>query len=190
MPEDKLKKVVSHKAVVKKQTEFQKLLSNFITTDASTVKDYVINDILIPLIKRGISGTVDMILYGKTMPRNNGFNVGPSVTRISYGGVVNGTPNNQKVSRNRTVGEHYDYENIIFETRGDAQAVLDALVYHLNEFGIVNVSALYDFADVETSNYMMNKFGWIDLKGSEVVRRLDGGYSLKLPKPSPIQQIK
>ena len=47
---------------------------------------------------------------------------------------------------------------------------------------IVTVADLYDLAKLETTNYMVNNYGWTSLKGSEVRRTSDGYYIIVIPQ--------
>ena len=78
-----------------------------------------------------------------------------------------------------------DYEDIVFETRGDAESILSMMKELIERYKVVTVADLYDLADISTDNYMSNKRGWIDLRNAEVVRIRDG-YVIKLTKPMVI----
>ena len=83
--------------------------------------------------------------------------------------------------RTSSIRSGFDFDEIIFETRGDAEAVLDAMYDILNQYKVVSVAELYDLASITTHNYTCNNYGWVDLRGSSVVRVRDG-YILKLPR--------
>ena len=74
---------------------------------------------------------------------------------------------------------------MIFETRGDAESVLDSMNDIIATFHAVSVGDLYDLANVPNDNYAANKYGWTDIEGCKAIRIPDG-YILKLPKPKLI----
>lgn len=174
--EKKVEKVVSGKTSTKKKSGIRKLSDTFLSEDVSNVKSYIFSEVLLPAAKKLVS---DMVTNGTNM--------------LLYGEIKNKKGNSSKVSYSRyyddrsrdyrspVVRNNFDYDEIIFETRGDAEAVLDAMYDILNQYKVVSVAELYDLASITTHNYTCNNYGWIDLRGSSVVRVRDG-YILKLPR--------
>ena len=180
--ERKVQKVVSGKVTTKKN-EVRKLTDIFISEDARNVKSYIFMDVLVPAIKKAISDIVtdgiDMILYGgsgsgrKTKPSNN----------VSYRNYYE-SPRNSMPSRNDPQRSRFDYDDIVFESRGEAELVREQMVDMIERYGLVTVADMYDMADL-TSPYTSNKYGWTNIRSAEAVRVRDG-YILKLPKAMPI----
>ena len=180
--ERKVQKVVSGKVTTKKN-EVRKLTDIFISEDARNVKSYIFMDVLVPAIKKAISDIVtdgiDMILYGgsgsgrKTKPSNN----------VSYRNYYE-SPRNSMSSRNDSQRSRLDYDDIVFESRGEAELVREQMVDMIERYGFVTVADMYDMADL-TSPYTSNKYGWTNIRSAEAVRVRDG-YILKLPKAMPI----
>ena len=180
--ERKVQKVVSGKVTTKKN-EVRKLTDIFISEDARNVKSYIFMDVLVPAIKKAISDIVtdgiDMILYGgsgsgrKTKPSNN----------VSYRNYYE-SPRNSMSSRNEPQRSRFDYDDIVFESRGEAELVREQMVDMIERYGFVTVADMYDMADL-TSPYTSNKYGWTNIRSAEAVRVRDG-YILKLPKAMPI----
>lgn len=177
-----VKKVVTGSTKSKKKGEMQKFADVFISEDVSNVKSYIFMEVIVPAVKKAISDVVtngvDMILYGESgrSRKNN------ATTKVSYGRYYNGNPEPKK-TQSRNTG--FDYDDIIFENRGDAESVLDAMNEIISQYGVVSVGDLYDLADVSTDNFTVNKYGWIDISGCKAVRVREG-YILKLPKAAPI----
>lgn len=183
-PDKKVEKVISGSAKPKKKGEMQKFADVFISEDVGNVKSYILMDVLVPAIKKAISDIVtngiDMILYGETGRTRKGS----SGTKVSYGKYYDREPDRR---RERSVPSRsgYDYDDIIFETRGDAEKVLDSMNDIISQYGVVSVLDLYDLADVSTDNYAANKYGWTDISGCKAIRVRDG-YILKLPRALPL----
>ena len=76
-------------------------------------------------------------------------------------------------------------DDIVLATRGDAEAVLDAMNDIINQYGTVSVSDLYDLTNYPNDNFSMNRYGWTSINGATPVRVRDG-YILKLPKAIPL----
>ena len=184
VPEKKIEKVISGTAKLKKKNEIQKFADVFISEDVSNVKSYVLMDVLVPAIKKAISDIVtngiDMILYGESGRSRKSS----TASKISYGSFFEGVNSRREHNPTRTK-PGYDYDEIILDTRGEAEAVLDAMNDIIGQYGFVSVADLYDLANISTNNYAANKYGWSDIGGCRVVRVRDG-YVLKLPKPFPI----
>lgn len=181
----KVKKVVAGKVRTKKKSEMSKFKDVFIAEDAQNVKSYIFMDVLVPAVKKAISDIVrdgiDMILYGDTK-RSSSRSSGSSY--VSYRDYSN--RDRDRRDDRRTVRSGFDFEDIIFETRGDAEEVRSLMDELLDQYQVVSVADLYDLAGM-SSPYTANKYGWTNLRNAEVVRVRGDGYMLKLPKALPIK---
>lgn len=179
----KVKKVVAGKVRTKKKSEMSKFKDVFIAEDAQNVKSYIFMDVLVPAVKKAISDIVrdgiDMILYGDTKRSSRSSNS----SYVSYRDYSN--RDRDRRDDRRTVRSGFDFEDIIFETRGDAEEVRSLMDELLDQYQVVSVADLYDLAGM-SSPYTANKYGWTNLRNAEVVRVRDG-YMLKLPKALPIK---
>lgn len=185
LPEKKnIEKVAVGKT--KKKSGVRKFADVFVSEDVDNVKSYIVMDVLIPSIKKAISDIVtngiDMMLYGESgRTRKNS-----TASKISYGSYYN-RDDRRRDSGYRGRTSVYDYDDILFDTRGDAEAVLDAMYDIIDTYGVVSVADFYELADVSTDNFAANKYGWSSLEGSRVMRMRDS-YVLKLPKATAINQ--
>jgi hypothetical protein len=174
--EKKVEKVVSGKTSTKKKSGIRKLSDTFLSEDVSNVKSYIFSEVLLPAAKKLVSDIVtngtNMLLYGEIKNKKG------NSSKVSYSRYYD---DRSRDYRSPVVRNNFDYDEIIFETRGDAEAVLDAMYDILNQYKVVSVAELYDLASITTHNYTCNNYGWIDLRGSSVVRVRDG-YILKLPR--------
>lgn len=182
--EKKVKKVVSGKVKTKKN-DGRKLLGMFISEDAGDVKSYVVMDVLIPAIKKAISDIVtdgiDMILYG-----GKGRKLSCSSSKVSYRSYYD---DRDRSRRDRDRDDYrargrFDYDDIIFESRGEAELVRERMVEVIDQYGFVTVADMYDMVDL-TAPYTAAKYGWTNIRTAEVIRGRDG-YMLKLPKAMPV----
>ena len=182
--EKNIQSVVSRPAKTKKKSEVKKFADVFLTDDIASVKSYVITDILIPAVKRFISDTVDAFLYPGGGPRRSGGAKGYN----SYSAIYR--PGERDRDRrdyppSRVTRSAYDYDDISFDNRGDAEAVLTGLEEVINKYGFATVADLYDLAQISNHNYAMNNYGWTDIHTARVVPVRDG-YMIKLPKALPM----
>lgn len=180
--EKKVESVVTGEVKPKKKSELQKLASIFIAEDISNVKSYIVMDVIVPAIKDAIEDVVHMLLRGESGRSRKTT----TASKVSYRSFYD--RENDRSSRREPVGSSaFDYDEIVFKTRGDAEAVLDAMNEIISMYGSVSVGDLYDLANVQTSNYMVNKYGWTDIFGCKPCRVVDG-YILKLPRPMPLNK--
>lgn len=181
--EKRVEKVVNG-TVKTRDNKGRKFMDTFISEDAANVKSYIFMDVLVPAIKKAISDIVtdgiDMILYGGT-----GGGRSKSTSKVSYSRYYDDRRGDRRdsvssySSRNR-----FDYDDIIFETRGEAETVRRQMIDMIERYGFVTVADMYDMAGL-TAPYTSNNYGWVNLRTAETERVRDG-YVLKLPKASPI----
>lgn len=184
--EKRVTKVVNGKTKTKENTT-RKFTGLFVSEDAANVKSYVVMDVLVPAIKKAISDIVtdgiSMILYGEAKSSGRSRS-----DRISYRSYYDDRDDRRRsddrYGRGRNQNGRFDYEDIVFETRGDAELVREKMLDTLDRYGMVTVADMYDLSG-ETAPYTASKYGWFNIRTSEVTRVHDG-YILKLPKAMPI----
>lgn len=183
--EKRVKKVVSGKATTKKN-EARRFTGLFVSEDAANVKSYVLMDVLVPAIKKAISDIVtdgiDMILYGES----KGGRRSRSSSNVSYRSYYDDRDRDRRDrDRDGRGGSgRFDYDDIVFDTRGDAERVKEEMMDTIDRYGMVTVADMYDMADL-TVPHTANRYGWFNIRTAEVVR-VRNGYVLKLPKAMPI----
>lgn len=185
LPEKKIEKAISGTAKKHKKSEIRKFTDVFISEDVESVKSYILIDVLVPAIKKAISDIVtngiDMLLYGES--KHTGTSTAASkVSYRSYYDKRNESNRERYSMMNTRVG--YDYDNIILDTRGEAESVLSRMDELVSTYGMVSVADMYDLVGI-TGNYTDNKYGWTDIRNASVVRVRDG-YVIKMPKALPI----
>ena len=176
--EKKVEKVVKG-TVVKKKNGVRKFTDIFISEDVANVKSYVLMEVLVPAVKKAISDIVtdgiDMILYGSTGGHKKSST---NASYVSYRSYSDKKDDRYYDSRNTRTG--YSYDDIILNTRSEAEEVLLSMNELLDRYGVVSVADLYDLVGV-TGNYTDNRYGWTNIRNAEVVRVRDG-YLLKFPR--------
>lgn len=174
----KVEKVVAGTVKTKKKSSIGKVFKSFVSEDAKSIKTYLVGDIIVPTIKKTISDTVDMILFGGSKKSRS------NISRVSYRSFYDEPRTSRDVREPvQTVG--YSYDDIIVESRGDAEEVLSQMNDLIDTYQVVSVADLYDLVGL-TGNYTDNKYGWTNLRNADVVRVRDG-YMLKLPRAVPIK---
>lgn len=179
----KIEKVTKGVVKTKKKNDIRKFADIFISEDITNVKSYVLMDVLVPAIKKAISDIVtdgiDMILYGGT-----GRSKKSGSSKISYTNYYDRRNGDRHTASEPRARSRFDYDDIIFESRAEAEAVREEMLNVIDRYGFVTVADMYDMAEL-SQPYTSNKYGWLNIRTAEVVRVRDG-YILKLPKALPI----
>lgn len=184
--EKRVQKVVKDPAKTKKN-EVRKIADIFISEDVSNVKNYIFMDVLVPAVKKAIydivTNGIDMFLYGGTGKGKSSSSPGAKVSYRSYYDQKNSS-SGYRGSENVRSNNGFEYDDIEFQHRGEAEAALQQMHDAIARYGIVTVADLYDMAGL-TAPYTSQKYGWMSVNGVNVVRTRDG-YVLKLPRAVPI----
>ena len=180
--ERKLDKVVSGKVKTRKQSLGKKFSDTFLSDDLETVRGYIIFDVLIPTIKDTISNIVsngvEILLFGETRRGGSRRENSPYVSYANY--YKKEKRPSQKSSARR--GERHNFREIIFETRSDAEDVLEAMIDILeSDYSQVSIGDLYDLCDI-TGNFTDHKYGWTDLRSASIHRARGGGFVIDFPR--------
>lgn len=177
IPEKRVEKVVSGSVKSKKKNGLQKITNVFVPDD---VKSYIFEDIVVPAVKDIILDAVRAFLG---VSGNSRGGRSSTSSKISYRKYYDDRDRRDSgnVSRTRT---GYDYDDIILESRGEAEDVLERMDELIATYQVVSVADFYDLVGV-SGNYTDNKYGWTDIRNASVIRVRDG-YMIKLPKALPL----
>lgn len=178
----KIEKVATGKVKTKKKSGANKLSDVFVTEDISNVKDYILYDVLLPAAKKTlseiVSNGIDMLLYGETKSKSKSRG-----SKVSYSKYYDDREDDyRRSSRRRSLG--YDYEDVILESRREAEEVLNRMEDLIDSYGVVSVADLYDLVGI-SGKYTDNKYGWTNLRGADIERTRDG-YLLVFPRVKPL----
>lgn len=184
--EPKARRVVNGPVKIKKKSGVEKLSGAFISEDASKVKSYIIEDVLIPTIKKTIydifTESLNMIFFGGSAQNRSSNAVG----KVSYRNYNSISTNNRNTLQNSNYRRTYDYENVIIPSRGEAEAALSEMDAIIDAYGVVKVSDFYEIVGID-GDPTANKYGWMNINSARIERLIDGsGYVIKLPKAVPL----
>lgn len=174
----KLEKVVSGNTKTRKNSEMKKFANIFIPEDVDNVKSYIVTDVIIPGIKNAIADVVSIVLFGDSGRLGGRSGKG---SRASYQKYYDDRRDDRRDYGRPRASAGFEYDDIIFESRGDADLVLDQLESAINTYGIASVADLYDLAGITCRSYTANKYGWTDIRTAKVIRTREG-YILQLPR--------
>lgn len=182
----KVEKVVQGSATKKKRSIGRRFFDIFIDENVGDVKSYLIYDVMVPAIKENIAdlinSAVGMLFFGEAVrraPRRAGGSVTGS--KVNYGGYFNGGQKSERMPRESRSRAIHEFDDIRFESRGEAELVLDNMLEILGDYKQVTVADFYDLAGV-TTEFTDNKYGWTDLRGARVTGSPSRGYFVDLPR--------
>ena len=153
----------------------------FMPEDMSVVKDHLINDVAVPTIKDTILDVVSLLLYGTTTTPNRKKSSNGLITNYNAISTARKSSSSPSVNKKHARAAGYAYDEIIFDSRGEAEEVLDNMFELLTEYGIVSVMDYYDLAGVSTKHTDQN-YGWDDLSSAVVKRISRDEHIIDLPR--------
>lgn len=182
--EKKMDKVVSGPVKTRKN-DARKFAGIFISEDADTVKSYLFMDVFVPALKKLVSDVVrdgiDMLLYGRVQNHKGG-----GANRIQYSKYYTNSDGrgDRFASSGSNSNSRFNYDDLAFTTRGDAEVVLQRMREAVHEYRLISVADMYDLAGY-AAPYTSARYGWTEsaLEHAEVIHTRDG-YVIKLPKAS------
>jgi hypothetical protein len=192
----KREKIVTGAVTLRKKSVPNRMLHTLFSGQTDSVSSYVVGQVLLPAAKNMLADTVGMVadalrqgmeqaIFGDTRPNRSGGR--PGYTNYSNVTRSNLSPARQAYG-DKKASEHqratHDFSDAIFDSRGEAEDVLDQLQALIEAYKVATVADFYDFLGV-SSAFVDNKWGWSDLRGAAVVM-VHGGHLLRLPKPTPI----
>ena len=123
-PKKKLEKVTTGKVTVRQQTDIQKVASAFLAEDLATVKERIINDYAIPMLKNGIwsifSSALSLMIFGEDKSRSQSSNYvrGSSNSYVDAGSRAADQLESMGIHRLRAVAVthyHADHTNGLYQ---------------------------------------------------------------------------
>lgn len=178
--EKNIQKIVTGSVQAKKKSPFRKLLDLFISEDIEDLEGFIIREVIIPGAKQLLLDSIETIFNGRSPARRRSSIVdGPKVSYTKY--YDNGM---RDYDRPRAKPGH-EFENLVFDTKQDAQDVLFEMDKLIAEYHIAGISDLYGLVGItpRTTDY---SYGWTDIQSATIVRDRDGRWLLKLPRPLPL----
>lgn len=190
-----LKKVVEGTVTRRKTPLGTRFKNIFIADDAKGVAGFILQDILIPkgkeMVVDAISQGAERTFYGEVRRvltnKTGGQNGYTSYSRYASPSQPAQQPRQdpRQTMMSRTSRARLDFNDIILDTRAEAEMVIGELINLVNsEYKSASVSDLYELVGI-TAEFTDNKWGWLNLDGAGV-QAVRGGYLLILPRPTPL----
>lgn len=184
--EKKFEKVVTGNVKTRKRGLGKRFVDIFLTEDVGDVKTYIIYDVMIPAIKENvadmINAAIGMLFFGEASRRPRKGSGAVTGSKINYGGYFAGNERRERLPSYTRSSIAHNYDDLVFDNRGEAELVLDCMLDAVQTYGRVSVADLYDFAGISSSKFTDVKYGWTNLQGARVSGSATRGYFIDLPK--------
>ena len=176
------------KARIKRESTARKVVGEIIREDARSVGETVLWDVVIPTVKNLISDTVtrgieSMLYGGDSRPRSK-------TSYSDYSGYSRPKGNRDRPAerRERRSARHAEPERneIIFDSRSDANDVIDRMSDLIDQYGQASLADLNALIGA-SSNFIDDNWGWTDM-GSFDVRQVRDGFMLTHDEPQSLKQ--
>ena len=179
---------LSGKVKVNKDGEGKNFLKVFFTGSFVEALKYAFDNVFVPFTKDAICRTSNNIINYWVNGDKPVDNRSAGANRVSYwqGSYSQSRTSYQDprpLNRNNSV---YNVGTIVFDDRGDAEAVLLRLKENLDVYKVATVADLYELSG-ERFNFTDYDYGWKDLKSAYVGRTNDGKFVIELPKAIPLK---
>ena len=180
-----VQKIVTGRVRKQKKGFFKRIGQTMFGDDTRSVGAYVLQDILIPaakdLIVDTIRGGIEVAVYGERQSRNSRKGGYTHYDKVSYrSGDRDRDRERDRREVSRSARARHDFDDIVLDSRGEAEDVRIHLLDLCDEYGQATVADFYDLVGV-TSSFTDNKYGWTDLRSASVSRVRDG-YLINLPR--------
>lgn len=179
------KPIIVGTVVERKKSITRKIFESFGGDGPRDVGEYLVLDVVIPSIKQFLSDFItngaDRLLFGSSGGGSRRSAANGRRGDKRYNSMFRGGDTTLS-SRARAT---HSFDEIVLDSRGDAERIVDALITLIEDYDIASVADLYSLLDL-TANHVDHKWGWTDLRSADV-RRVSEGYLLVLPKPELIE---
>lgn len=187
-------RVATGKVIRRKRPLHKRFLDAFRPEDNKGFIEYVLLDMLVPGIKDTIAdagiASIENALGSGGHSRSRGRSRGgggsggyTSYNRMSSSRGSGRRDDDRRPAKRESRGPS-DHQELVFETRVEANEVLDQMFEMVSKYEVVTMRDLLSLAG-EPHSFTDEDWGWLDLRGSSV-HRVNGGYLLDLPRPEPL----
>lgn len=187
----KFESVLKTPAKKVEKSVLSRVADSIIVEGIKSVGTYLFFDVFVPKTKELL---VDMVGEGLTRtffgeassPRRSYRHSGDRRRYTDYSSLTRsrsydyGGPGNTRAISNR-IRKNYSFEEILINTRVEAEEVLDRMQDSIDHYGECTVGDLFDLTGI-TQEYTDDKYGWTHLGDSKIIRVRDG-YALDLIPP-------
>lgn len=191
----KVERVVQGQVTRRKTPLGRRIGQSILGGDSQTVWGYIFGEALIPTIQNLVvdivGGGIEKLVYPDSRPVNRarrgrvgGFTDYQSPSRYTN---RHRDPRDEPRHMSRRGRANHAFDEIIIESRAEAEEVLDRLEDMARRYEVATVANLYHLVGISGA-YTDEKYGWTeqDLREANVARAGRSGYLLNLPRPEQL----
>ena len=184
-PDKKLEKIVDGEVSQRKKPLGRRFKDVFIGGEFKSAAQYIAIEVLLPAARNavvdGVTKGIERVIYGdssirRSDPRN-------SQSRTIYNSPVNrsGTQRANLPDQPRALGRgrNREVEEILLQTRADAERVLETMIDIVNQYDVASVADLNELLGLAVA-FTDNNWGWTNLSYADI-RQTRSGFLLLLP---------
>lgn len=176
-----------------KKTALQIFKDSFIAEEIGDLREYIIRDLVVPMIKDaivdGIGNSLSLILYGeKNDYRYRGSRYysdtrsSSGIRRYDYSRGYSYKESRARDEDERRFAKAQQWEPLECESRQEALDILEQMSDILEEYGSVSIADMYDLGGV-TTRPEDNNYGWRSLTSAHIRETRHRTYIIDMPRP-------
>ena len=173
-----------------RQSIFKIIFDEVVVKNVEEIKTNFIEEVIVPTTLDWLYGVASSLVNDMFKSPSRGSLLPSSYrSKSSYSGYYDYSERRDRKrdrrdydDRNRSTNS---YEDISFDSRQAAEKVITQLQLDIEQYKMVTISDLCDYADVSDS-WADRNYGWTNLDKAKTFRARDGRFYLDLPKPTPI----
>lgn len=153
---------------------------------------YMVEHAVVPALKEmtldAVTSLFERMIYGNTRSNRRSAPTSGPLGYVAYNRMQRGPepPTARAPTQlSRPSRMRHAFDEIVINTRPEAEEVLDRMFDLISRYDAATVADLYELTGI-SSSHADHKWGWEDLRGSNVGRVRGGGYLLELPEPTPL----
>lgn len=181
-----IRPVVKGKVRRKKSGGLKKVANILLAEDIEDAKARLISDVVIPAIRQAIHDIFDrgsdLMFFGQDS--RNGKS---RASKVSYKDYYDS--DKKQLERYKTAPKTLEYNDMIFDSKSEAEEVLFRMDELIELYGSVSVADYYEFVGI-TGDYSANNYGWTDIRSAHIERVRDSGsygYTIVFPRARPLK---
>lgn len=185
-----IERVTSGEVTRKKRSLRKQFSEVFIAGSMKSAVNYVVLDVLLPAAKDMVVEAGDAwlrkLIFGDSFRRRGGSTTpqsGPT-GYVHYNRPGPPWSSSPQRTLSREARARHNFDEIILESRVEAEEVIDRLYDVVNKYEFASVADLYELVGL-SATHTDHKWGWSNIRGAGVSRVRDG-YLLDLPNPEPL----
>lgn len=191
--------ISSDRVKVRKPSAWKRVRHKLLADDGEQIKSYIVDDVLVPTIKNTISevGTnvLDILLFGETRRRTTGVlsggNRNGNYVYRSTSTIKPASPRPSNTITSVGLRNSLALDEFIFETRADADTVLEYMSTAIDDYGMVSVLDFYGWCGrvcpATYDNYIWTDLSSVKIQQTRYFNDNEGrymiGYVIYLPTP-------